>query len=64
MPNRLEKGLNSERKVMLKLIQKELLCLENVKNGLFLINSSFALLQPVIESVGLKPKPIMGWNTR
>jgi hypothetical protein len=64
MPSRLEKGSNSERKVMLKLMQKELLYLENAKNSLFLIGSSFALLQPVIESAGLKPKPIMGWNTR
>jgi hypothetical protein len=49
---------------MLKVIQKELLCLENAKNSLFLISSSFALLQPVIESAGLKPKRIMGWNTK
>jgi hypothetical protein len=60
MPNRLEKESNSKRKVMLKLMQKELLCLENAKNSLFLIGSSFTLLQPVIESAGLKPKPIMG----
>jgi hypothetical protein len=45
---------------MLKLIQKELLYLENAKSSLFLISSSFTLLQPVIESVGLKSKLIMG----
>jgi hypothetical protein len=64
MPSRLGKGSSLERKVMLKLMQKELLCLRNAKNSLFLISSSFALLQPVIESAGLKPKPIMEWNTR
>jgi hypothetical protein len=64
MPSRLEKGSSLERKVMLKLMQKELLCLENAKSSLFLIGSSFALLQPATESVGLKRKPIMGWNTR
>ena len=64
MPSRLEKESSSERKVMLKLMQKELLCLENAKSSLFLISSSFALLQPVIESAGLKSKLIMGWNIR
>jgi hypothetical protein len=44
MSSRLGKGLSSERKVMLKLMQKELLCLKNAKNSLFLIDSSFALL--------------------
>ena len=42
----------------------KLLCLGNAKSNLFLISPSFALLQPVIESAGLKSKLIMGWDIR
>ena len=44
MSSRLEKGSSSERKVMLKLKQKELLCLGNAKSSFFLIGAICAVV--------------------